>query len=113
VREGQTVTQDQVVADSDNTGNSTGPHLHWETRTSSRGFQRDTAYDPGPYVREGYNEPAPDPSPGTPVPGPGSPSSGWVPTPGGIFVAAPVMTITGGDEAFTEARFSPAILIRN
>lgn len=44
VRVGQTVTQGQVIARSGNTGNSTGPHLHFEYRVNG------TAYDPRSYV---------------------------------------------------------------
>lgn len=109
---GSYVRQDDVVGYSDNTGHSSGPHLHWETRTSVTGLQRDTAYDPGPYIRLGLNESPPDPayptSPSAPG-GPQPPFDGWSTGEPGIFIDPALQTIAGGD-FFTEPRFSPAIV---
>jgi murein DD-endopeptidase MepM/ murein hydrolase activator NlpD len=50
VREGQTVGSGQRIARSGSTGNSTGPHLHFEVRTGP-GYGTDT--DPLAYLRAG------------------------------------------------------------
>jgi murein DD-endopeptidase MepM/ murein hydrolase activator NlpD len=50
VRDGQSVTAGQRIGRSGSTGNSTGPHLHFEVRTGP-GFGSDV--DPVAYLRAG------------------------------------------------------------
>ena len=51
VQEGQTVTKGTMIALSGNTGNSTGPHVHFEIRYN------DTAVDPELYIDFGEESP--------------------------------------------------------
>jgi murein DD-endopeptidase MepM/ murein hydrolase activator NlpD len=46
---GQHVVRGQVIGHSDSTGNSTGPHLHWDVR-SSDGMGYYYFWDPAPYL---------------------------------------------------------------
>lgn len=50
VKDGQSVGEGQRIGRSGSTGNSTGPHLHFEVRTGP-GFGTDV--DPLAYLREG------------------------------------------------------------
>lgn len=107
VKVGQMVRQGQQVSWSDSTGNSSGPHVHWETRTSATGLQRLTAYDPGPYIGAGLSFSGPSvptgPSDGPPV----VPSPAWYGNTPGLVIPPAAETITGEAGAPAEARFSP------
>lgn len=65
VNAGDTVSEGQQIGVSDNTGNSTGPHLHWGyyrmPRNKSDGFSGTT--NPFPYLSENNNTPS---NPNTP-----------------------------------------------
>lgn len=114
VKAGQYVKQGQQVSWSDSTGNSSGPHVHWETRTSTTGLQRLTAYDPGPYIGAGAPYSGPDQVPTTPTSpsdpgGPVTPSPAWYGTTPGVVIAPAAQTLDGAHVA-TEPRFSPALV---
>ena len=51
VKVGDTVKKGQVIAESGNTGVSTGPHLHLTIRESGRGRENGTAVDPLKYIK--------------------------------------------------------------
>lgn len=113
VRVGQYVKQGQQVSWSDSTGNSTGPHVHWETRTGP-GLQRYTAYDPGPYIGAGMEFsgaidqiPSSPSSPGQP---PAIPSPAWYGTTPGVVIPPAAQTIDG-ERISAEPRFSPHIMV--
>jgi murein DD-endopeptidase MepM/ murein hydrolase activator NlpD len=114
VKVGQTVRQGQQVSWSDSTGRSSGPHVHWETRTGP-GLQRYTAYDPRPYVGAGANYtgaegnvPTSPSSPSSPG-GPTVPSPAWYGTTPGVVIPPAAETITG-EAGAVQPRFSPAIV---
>lgn len=103
---GQHVEQGGLVSISGATGKVTGPHVHWETRTSVTGLQRDTAYDPGPYVGAGL--PFKDQLPqGGDIGGPVMPSPAWYGTTPGLVIPPAAETITGNPVGPAVARFSP------
>lgn len=76
VRVGDSVRAGEVIGRSDNTGNSTGPHLHFELRRNN------VAVDPAPllvpFITDEQDRPVPV-DPGGVFPGGGSPGGG-VPT---------------------------------
>jgi murein DD-endopeptidase MepM/ murein hydrolase activator NlpD len=112
VRVGQYVKQGQQVSWSDSTGHSSGPHVHWETRTGP-GLQRLTAYDPGPYIGTGANytgaeDQIPTSTPGSPG-GPSVPAPAWYGTTPGVVIAPAAETITGIFVG-VDARFTPPLV---
>jgi hypothetical protein len=58
VKEGDVVTVGDLIGLSDSTGNSTGPHLHFETRDNNN-----ACFDPTPYFVSGDVTPGPVPEP--------------------------------------------------
>lgn len=62
VKAGDKVTVGQVVAVSDNTGNSTGPHLHYEARRKPWRYGLD-CFDPRPYFVRDIGPVPPPPVP--------------------------------------------------
>jgi len=111
VKVGDYVKQGQQVSWSDSTGNSSGPHVHWETRTGP-GLQRLTAYDPGPYIGAGAeytgavgNVPTGPTGPGDS--GPVTPSPAWYGSTPGVVIPPAAETLTGTPGP-VEARFSPS-----
>lgn len=108
---GQYVKQGQQVSWSDSTGRSSGPHVHWETRTGP-GLQRLTAYDPGPYIGAGASFTGPSESgfPTSPSDGPPSvPSPAWYGTTPGVVIQPAPETLTGQAEGSAQVRFSPSV----
>lgn len=103
---GQHVEQGGLVSYSGATGKATGPHVHWETRTSVSGFQRDTAYDPGPYVGAGaaFSDQLPQ---GGNIGGPVMPAPAWYGATPGLIIPPAAETITGNREGPAVIRFSP------
>jgi len=112
VKAGQYVKQGQQVSWSDSTGRSSGPHVHWETRTGP-GLQRLTAYDPGPYIGAGaeFTGAGTVPTtPRTPADGPPTvPSAAWFGSTSGLIIPPGAQNIVGARIA-GEARFSPALV---
>lgn len=76
VNAGDTVSEGQQVGVSDNTGNSTGPHLHWGyyrmPRNKTDGFSGTT--NPFPYLSENNSTPS---NPSTPSTEPSNTPSDW------------------------------------
>jgi murein DD-endopeptidase MepM/ murein hydrolase activator NlpD len=79
LRVGEWATPGQPVAKSDNTGNSTGPHLHMEIRGYPYGYDNTTYFWP-------YLVPLPQLPPQPPTPTP-RPTAQPTPPPGGSFRA--------------------------
>lgn len=68
VRVGQTVSHATVLGLSGATGHATGPHLHWEARTSPTGFSASIFIDPLAWLnsdtKSNLHDPAPTPAGG-------------------------------------------------